>query len=175
MHTALRGQFHLPVYKLNGVKYENGAPNAVSAYAQVMLNASNIICGYKADRKVSFIPYIGWALRALNKCPRALALHLPVFHHTRAMQYAVGMKMTFGQYIRCGERGYTLDRWVSTRFGIRSKDDSLPKRLTDEAQDPGDPKTRVPLEKMKKTYYRARGWDADGVPTQRTLKKLGIL
>ena len=121
------------------------------------------------------IPFIGWALRFMNKCPRALALHLPVFQQTRAMQYAVGMRMNFGKYIRCGERGYTLDRWVSTRFGIRSKDDSLPKRLTDVAQDPKDPRTKVPLEKMKKTYYRARGWDQDGVPTERTLKKLGIL
>lgn len=121
------------------------------------------------------IPFVGWALRFMNKCPRALALHLPVFQQTKAMIYAVGMKMNFGKYIRCGERGYTLDRWVSTRFGIRAKDDSLPKRLTDVAQDPKDPRTKVPLEKMKKTYYRARGWDQDGVPTERTLKKLGIL
>ena len=121
------------------------------------------------------IPFIGWSLRFMNKCPRALALHLPVFQQTKAMIYAVGMKMNFGKYIRCGERGYTLDRWVSTRFGIRAKDDSLPKRLTDVAQDPKDPRTKVPLEKMKKTYYRARGWDQDGVPTERTLKKLGIL
>ena len=121
------------------------------------------------------IPFIGWALRFMNKCPRALALHLPVFQQTRAMEYAVGMKMNFGKYIRCGERGYTLDRWVSTRFGVRAKDDSLPVRLTDEPQDPKDPKTRVPLDRMKKTYYRARGWDQDGVPTERTLKKLGIL
>lgn len=121
------------------------------------------------------IPFIGWALRFMNKCPRALALHLPVFQQTKAMIYAVGMRMNFGKYIRCGERGYTLDRWVSTRFGIRAKDDSLPKRLTDVAQDPKDPRTKVPLEKMKKTYYRARGWDQDGVPTKRTLKKLGIL
>ena len=57
---ALRGQFHLPVYKLNGVKYENGAPNAVAAYAEVMFNVSNLFCGYKADRKVSFVPYVGF-------------------------------------------------------------------------------------------------------------------
>ncbi len=121
------------------------------------------------------IPFIGWALRAMNKFPLALALHLPVFQQTKSMRYAVGMKMNFGRYIRCGERGYTLDRWVSTRFGIRAKDDSLPKRLTDVPQDPKDPRTKVPLEQMKKTYYRARGWDRDGVPTERTLKKLGIL
>ncbi len=121
------------------------------------------------------IPFIGWALRGINKFPQAIALHLPVFHHTKAIKYAVGMPMTFGKYIRCGERGYTLDRYVSTRFGVSAKDDTLPKRLTDIPQDPSDPKTKVPLDKMKKTYYRARGWTADGIPTKRTLKKLGII
>ena len=121
------------------------------------------------------IPHIGWAVRFMNRFPLTLALHLPVFPQTKGIQYAVGMKMTFGRYLRYGERGYTMDRWVSTRFGIRAKDDALPKRLTEEPQDPNDPRTKVPLEKMKKTYYRARGWDRDGVPTERTLKRLGIL
>ncbi len=121
------------------------------------------------------IPFIGGVLRLINKCPTALALHLPVFHHTKGFYLATGMKMNFGKYIRCGERGYTLDRYVSTRFGVSSKDDSLPKRLTDTPQDPADPKTKVPLEKLKKVYYNARGWSKDGLPTEKTLKKLKIL
>ena len=118
---------------------------------------------------------LSWAIRAINKCPTAIAMHLPVFHHTKGVKYATGMPMTFGKYLRCGERGYTLDRYVSTRFGVSAKDDTLPKRLTDEPQDPSNPKTKVPLDKMKKTYYRARGWSADGKPTEKTLKKLGII
>ena len=38
----------------------------------------------------------------------------------------------------------------------------------------GDDSTRVPLEKMKNVYYHARGWDDNGVPTPRTLRKLGL-
>jgi aldehyde:ferredoxin oxidoreductase len=121
------------------------------------------------------IPFIGWAVRCINKFPTALALHLPVFHHTKGLKYATGMPMTFGRYIRCGERGYTLERWVDARFGVSAKFDTLPKRLTDVPQDPNDPKTKVPLEQMKKTYYRARGWDENGIPTRKTLKKLGIV
>ena len=41
-------------------------------------------------------------------------------------------------------------------------------------QDPNDPKTRVPLETMKKTYYAARGWDRNGIPTEATLRRLKI-
>ena len=41
-------------------------------------------------------------------------------------------------------------------------------------QDPKDPKTKVPLETMKKTYYAARGWDRNGIPTEATLRRLKI-
>jgi len=27
---------------------------------------------------------------------------------------------------------------------------------------------------MKKTYYAARGWDANGIPTEKTLRRLKI-
>ena len=121
------------------------------------------------------IPYIGWAVRFMNRCPEAMAFHLPVFHHTKMIKYAVGMNMTFGKYMRIGERGFDTERYVNTRFGITSKDDALPKRLTDVPQDPNNPKTRVPLEQLKKTYYRARGWDKNGVPRKILLKSLKII
>ena len=120
------------------------------------------------------LPHLGWAIRLMNKFPRVLAFHLPVFHHTKMMQKAVGMPMTFGKYLQTGERGFNLERAVNVRFGVSAAKDSLPKRLTDVPQDPNDPRTRVPLEQMKKIYYQARGWDKSGIPTCRTLKKLKI-
>ncbi|MBP3673682.1 MAG: aldehyde ferredoxin oxidoreductase family protein [Oscillospiraceae bacterium] len=121
------------------------------------------------------IPHIGWALRFLNKFPRIMALHLPVFHHTKMFVYAIGMKMNFGKYMQIGERGYNLERYVNCKFGISAKNDKLPKRLTDIPQDPKDPTNRVPLEVMKKIYYQARGWDKNGIPTEKTLRRLKIL
>lgn len=120
------------------------------------------------------LPHLGWAIRLMNKFPQALAFHLPVFHHTKMMQKAVGMPMTFGKYLQTGERGFNLERAVNVRFGVSAAKDSLPKRLTDVPQDPNDPRTRVPLEQMKKIYYQARSWDKSGIPTCRTLKKLKI-
>lgn len=120
------------------------------------------------------LPHLGWAIRLMNKFPRVLAFHLPVFHHTKMMQKAVGMPMTFGKYLQTGERGFNLERAVNVRFGVSAAKDSLPKRLTDVPQDPNDPRSRVPLEQMKKIYYQARGWDKSGIPTCRTLKKLKI-
>ena len=119
--------------------------------------------------------HIGWAVRFMNKCPRVLMLHLPVFHHTKMIKYALGMKMDLGRYLQIGERGYTMERHINTKFGITAANDKLPKRLTDVPQDPNNPKTKVPLERMKKTYYQARGWDRCGIPTNATLRRLKIL
>ena len=119
-------------------------------------------------------PHIGGAVRLINKCPRVAALHLPVFHHTKMIKLATGMYMDFGKYIRIGERGYNLERCINCKFGISAANDKLPKRLTDVPQDPKDPRTKVPLETMKKTYYAARGWDKNGIPTEATLRRLKI-
>ncbi len=121
------------------------------------------------------VPHAGWAIRLINKHPEIACIHLPVFHHTKMMGYALGMPMTFGKYLKTGERGYNLERYVNSKFGVSEKDDALPKRLTDVPQDPKDPSTKVPLAEMKKTYYEARGWDEKGIPTEKTLKKLGII
>ena len=118
--------------------------------------------------------HIGPAVRFINKCPRIAALHLPVFHHTKMIKLATGMYMDFGKYISIGERGYTMERYINCKFGISAANDKLPKRLTDVPQDPNNPKTKVPLETMKKTYYAARGWDKNGIPTEATLRRLKI-
>ena len=120
------------------------------------------------------VPHVGWAVRLINKCPRVAALHLPVFHHTKMIRLATGMYMDFGKYIAIGERGYTMERYINCKFGVSAANDKLPKRLTDVPQDPNDPKTKVPLETMKKTYYAARGWDKNGIPTEATLRRLKI-
>ena len=118
--------------------------------------------------------HVGGAVRLINKCPRVAALHLPVFHHTKMIKLATGMYMDFGKYIQIGERGYTMERYINCKFGISSANDKLPKRLTDVPQDPKNPKTKIPLEAMKKTYYAARGWDKNGIPTETTLRRLKI-
>ena len=71
--------------------------------------------------------------------------------------------------------GINVERLANIILGLPVGDDTdtLPKRLTDEEQVPGDKRTKVPLDKMKKSYYIIRGWK-DGAPTMRTLRKLGI-
>jgi len=154
----------------------------ISASGQCLFTSYAFFPGFLLTKPNGFITqtvnkvatHVGGVVRLINKCPRVAALHLPVFHHTKMIKLATGMYMDFGKYIQIGERGYTMERLVNTRFGVSAANDKLPKRLTDVPQDPKDPKTKVPLETMKKTYYAARGWDKNGIPTEATLRRLKI-
>ncbi|MGV8081695.1 MAG: aldehyde ferredoxin oxidoreductase family protein [Syntrophales bacterium] len=110
----------------------------------------------------------------LKMPPSLMRFHLPMLPHTKALEMATGMKMDFGRFMRMGERGFTMERLYNIREGFSAKDDCLARRFTHEEQIPGKKKTVVPLAKMLPRYYRLRGWDADGVPTARTLEKLDL-
>lgn len=121
------------------------------------------------------VPFAGPAVRIMNRFPTIACIHMPIiFNQTKALKLATGMPVTFGKFIEVGSRGYTLERQINTRLGISRKDDTLPKRFTDIPQQAGDDTTRVPLEPMKNVYYSARGWDQNGVPTPKTLKRFKL-
>lgn len=133
-------------------------PNA--AYTQVVNKAA---------------PFAGSVIRLITKNPQLAAMHIPmIFNQTKAMKYTTGMNINFGQFLLFGKRGYNLERLINTKLGITAKDDSLPKRFTDCPQNPKDASSKVPLDKMKPVYYKARGWDKNGVPTEKTLRELKL-
>ncbi|MBR4727735.1 MAG: hypothetical protein IK080_07580, partial [Clostridia bacterium] len=88
-------------------------------------------------------------------------------------KHATGMRSNMAKYLTWGAYGYNCERISNIILGQKADADKLPKRLTDELQDPNNPKTKVPLEQMKKVYYRARGWK-NGIPTWHRLKTLGF-
>ena len=98
---GLRGQFHFPSYKLNGEEYNDGAPNVVAAYAQVMFNVSNMVWGYGRDSKWSFIPYIGFgrAFSGYHKLgvwsPFCLGLDIP---YQISENWAVSLEASIKQF-----------------------------------------------------------------------------
>lgn len=119
---------------------------------------------------------IGFAINLLLKAPTAIAIHMPfnMLPHTKAIEAATGMKMTFGKFIRIGERGYNLERLIDVNLGVSVKDDVLPERLTTELQIVTNPKSKVPLDKLRTKYYKVRGWDVNGIPTKKTIKRLKL-
>lgn len=120
------------------------------------------------------VPFLGPAVRLYNKFPEMACFNIPLIPYPDELRYTTGMKLTLGEFTRAGERCYNVERAVNARFGVSAANDKLPKRLTDVLQDPKNPKTKVPLEQMKKTYYRARGWGKNGLPGEKKLRRLGI-
>lgn len=120
--------------------------------------------------------HMGGGVRLLLQAAPLLRFNsVYLFPHAEAFRLATGMPMYTGSFLHLGERGFQLDRLYNLREGLTAADDSLPARLTDVAQSPKDPSTAVPLAKMLTRYYRIRGWDENGVPKEKTLRKLGLL
>jgi aldehyde:ferredoxin oxidoreductase len=85
-----------------------------------------------------------------------------------------GIKMSRREYLEAGDRITVLERYMNTREGISRLHDTLPDRLLKEARQSDPQGHTVPLEKLRPKYYKKRGYDADGIPTPKTLKRLGI-
>jgi aldehyde:ferredoxin oxidoreductase len=96
----------------------------------------------------------------------------------RLIKLATGLEMSSKQLRTIAERIYTLERMMLVNEGISRKDDTLPKRYFEEPIPEGPAKGSVIEKKgfnsMLDEYYRLHGWNNDGIPTKKTLNKLGI-
>lgn len=100
---------------------------------------------------------------------------LYLFPHAQAVRLATGIKMTTGKFLQLGERSFNMERVFNIREGINGTEDSLPRRLTDEAMDPARSDSKVDLSAMLPLYYKIRGWDKAGQPTTNKLRQLQIV
>ena len=88
---------------------------------------------------------------------------------------ATGIPWTMEDAVRAGERTWNLERLWNMRAGLTKDDDSLPERLLKEAlKDGPSAGVTVQLDVMLAAYYRERGWDEQGVPTEEKLAELGL-
>ncbi len=122
---------------------------------------------------VKYTPAPMLKLLVQNLTPVALAV-MDISLWPKLWSSVMGKKMTMSDFKKAGERIHVLERYMNIREGGSKKDDTLPARLLKEGRE-CDPKKRpVPLDKMLSKYYKARGYDSNGVPTNELLKKLGI-
>ena len=92
----------------------------------------------------------------------------------RLLAAATGVPLSAQDLLRAGERTWTLERLWNLAAGFTRADDTLPPRLLTEPVPEGPAAGRVvELAPMLDEYYRARGWDAQGVPSQRKLVVAG--
>jgi aldehyde:ferredoxin oxidoreductase len=116
------------------------------------------------------------ALAMLMQEMPSLAISLIDFSLYKDFWCAVtGIKMSRREYLRAGDRITVLERLMNTREGIWRLHDSLPDRLLKEGRGSDSKNRTVPLEKLRAKYYIKRGYDRNGIPTPRSLRKLGIM
>jgi len=94
--------------------------------------------------------------------------------YAELLNAATGTNYDANSVLEVGERIYNLERVFNQKAGMKSEDDTLPKRLLEEPIPGGPSKGQLSkLGEMLPKYYEARGWEK-GFPTKETLDRLKI-
>ena len=87
----------------------------------------------------------------------------------------VGQDWTTETLLEAGDRIWNLERVFNLKAGISPGEDKLPRRLLSEPIPSGPCKGHVHhLPELLPEYYKHRGWDEEGLPTESKLVGLGI-
>jgi aldehyde:ferredoxin oxidoreductase len=95
----------------------------------------------------------------------------------RMVSGATGLDFSVSRLEEIANRVATLERLFNTEAGMSAADDALPERFADHPVVIGGRERRVTVddqEKMRRDYYRVRGWDENGVPGAGLLRACGI-
>jgi len=93
----------------------------------------------------------------------------------KAFKLVTGYNLTEEQLHFNAEKIFNMERMYNVKNGFSRKDDTLPKRFTEEPMTFGESKGQVvDLQPMLDNYYAIMGWDNNGIPTEEKLKALGL-
>jgi aldehyde:ferredoxin oxidoreductase len=94
------------------------------------------------------------------------------------LEAALGETWNVEKLLLLGERVWNQIRLFNLREGFTRADDTLPKRFTEEPLPEGPyggaKITAVDLDQLLDDYYRERGWDSEGRPSEEKLKELAL-
>ncbi len=111
---------------------------------------------------------------ARNLVNQDLHIHPNVI--SELLTLVTGVNYSIDKLCKIGERITNIERLFLKEAGFSRKDDSLPKRITEEPLSDGPSKGMVcHLEDMLDKYYELRGWDSNGIPTAEKLKELDLI
>ena len=93
----------------------------------------------------------------------------------RILNAAMGWDWQPDDLLRMGDKLFQLKRLINNRFGVTSRDDTLPKRFLAEPRPDGSAAGNLPdLAMMLPVYYELREWDENGFPKPERLRALGL-
>jgi aldehyde:ferredoxin oxidoreductase len=98
--------------------------------------------------------------------------------YVRLLRSATGRSCSPNVFQETGERIWNLVRLFNLGRGMEAADDTLPRRFVEEPLPDGPGKghriSQQDMAHMRQDYYKVRGWDKNGVPLEKTLKRLRI-
>lgn len=95
--------------------------------------------------------------------------------YAKLLTTATGFFIDSTEFKKIGERIYNLERLFNNREGLTRADDQLPKRFLTETLPAGPAMGKtVDNSRLLSEFYRIRGWEEDGTPSDRKLENLGI-
>jgi aldehyde:ferredoxin oxidoreductase len=93
---------------------------------------------------------------------------------TSLVNHATGADYTPDSLLEAAERVYTLERLFLTKAGFSRKEDTLAQRMLEPMPKGPVRGETFDLSRVLDDYYVARGWDANGIPSEERLKRLGL-
>lgn len=97
----------------------------------------------------------------------------PMMWFEKWLTHITGTTFSGGHLQEIGARIFNLERMYNLREGLTAEQDTLPDRILHEPTFKGMTSGH-PLDQLLPRYYRNRGWDAHGIPLDRTLEKLQV-
>jgi aldehyde:ferredoxin oxidoreductase len=99
--------------------------------------------------------------------------------YAKAFSGVTGIKMSTQDLLKAGERIYYNDRIMNAANGFTGKDDDLPERFFLESGTGGDGINIPALNRddflaARKSYYKIRGLDENGMPVKEKCEELGL-
>jgi aldehyde:ferredoxin oxidoreductase len=98
------------------------------------------------------------------------------FSEVRELFNAVtGWDYSIEDLMDAGERVFTVQRLINNRDGYNASTDVLPKKMFQAAKEGFRAGKVPPFKELMEDYYNLRGWDENGIPSQGTLNRLGLI
>jgi aldehyde:ferredoxin oxidoreductase len=166
--TANRGACHL-----EAISYWRGVglewPGWQEGDAQGWIESKRFDSNLAAEQAVDFQNYMS-VFNPGGLCKFIIKGSYTPQQTAELFNKAMGWSWTGRDLLETGARIFNYKRLINVRLGIRRADDALPYRLEHEPRPTGTAAGVLPdMQIILPRYYELRGWDENGVPTERAL------
>ncbi|MCR5207989.1 MAG: aldehyde:ferredoxin oxidoreductase, partial [Eubacterium sp.] len=132
-----------------GIMFQN-LMESISAAGSCLFTSYAVLPGFLIGKPnmlltktiLACFPYVGPVVNLLSHFTKVPQLNIPLLPHPIAVQHATGMRANMASMLTWGAYGWNAERIGNVILGQKAGADKLPKRLTEELQDPNNPKTK---------------------------------